>query len=231
VRKLVWLIPLAVGAAACSSSGGSAGGSLSAPQLLAKSKAALDQSSAVHFELTSKGVSGSGLELTGGSGDIVRNPSSIQGSFEVTTSGVQVSIKVAAVGSTFEAQLPFTSGYTKTDPAKFGLTNPADLLNTQNGLSSLLAEAQNPALGPQQRINGEVLDEVSFTVPGKSVPVIPDSAPSQPVQLTVGINPSNYQLRTVTLVGPFTSSTSNSTFTVTLTRYNEQVTVTLPPAS
>ena len=230
MRKVAWFIPLVVVAAACSS-GGSGGGSTTAPQLLSQAKSTLDSSSAVHFVLTSQNVSGSGLELTGGSGDIVRNPVSIQGSFEVMTSGVQVSIKIAAVGSTFEAQLPFTSGYTKTDPAKFGLTNPAQLLNTTNGLSSLLANAQNPTLGAQERVNGEVLDMVIFTVPGKSVPVIPDSAPTKPVQLTVGINPSNYQLRTVTLVGPFTSSTSNSTFTVTLTKYNEQVTVTLPPTS
>jgi lipoprotein LprG len=171
------------------------------------------------------------LELVSGIGDIVRTPVSIQGTFTLAEEGIQVSAKVAAVGNTFEAQLPFHSGYEKTNPASFGLTNPAQLLNSQSGLTSLLALAQNPHPGRQTRLNGEVLDTVDFTVPGRSVPVIPDEAPARPVDLAVGIDPSSYQLRTVTLTGPFTSVSANSTYVVTLTNYNEHVTVVLPPTT
>jgi len=48
---------------------------------------------------------------------------------------------------------------------------------------------------------------------------------------TAAINPSNHQLRQITLLGPLTSKSSNSTFSLTLTNYNEPVTITLPPAS
>lgn len=214
--------------AAC---GGSSSPKVSASQLLSRAKSTLDATSAVHFELRSTGVTGSSLALTGGSGDIVRNPVSIQGTFTLSEDGIQVSAKVASVGSTFEAQLPFTKGYEKTDPSKFGLTNPAELLNSQTGLTRLLVVAQDPKLGSSTRLNGELLDTVDFTVPGNSVPLIPDEAPTKPVELSVGINPSNDQLRTVTLTGPFTSATSNSTYVVTLTQYGENVTVTLPATS
>lgn len=227
-RLILCAVTAAAGLGAC---GSSSAPKLTAPQLLARAKSTLDAASAVKFQLSSVGVTGSSLELVGGSGDIVRNPVSIQGTFTLSEDGIQVSAKVVSVGSTFEAQLPFHTGYEKTSPASFGLTNPAQLLNAQTGLTSLLTLAEDPTLGASTRVNGELLDSVSFTVPGNSVPVIPDEAPSKPVSLTVGIDSSSYQLRTVTLTGAFTSATSTSTYTVTLTDYNEHVTITLPPAT
>ena len=66
--------------------------------------------------------------------------------------------------------------------------------------------AQNPRLGPAVRLSGELLDTVSYTVPGKVIPVLPDLAPDRPVSLTVSIDPQTYELRQVTLVGPFTTA-------------------------
>jgi hypothetical protein len=50
------------------------------------------------------------------------------------------------------------------------------------------------------------------------------------VTLTAAINPSNHQLRQVTLVGPFTSN-SDSTYVLTLTNYDEKVDIALPSES
>jgi lipoprotein LprG len=136
---------------------------------------------------------------------------------------------VVSVGDVFEAELPFTNHYEKTNPANFGLTNPAELLDPNKGLTNLLALAQNPKTGPTVRVGGELLDTVTYTVPGNDIPVLPDANPSKPVDLTVAVNPTNYQLRSVTLVGPLTSATSNSTFVLTLSNYDEHVTITLPP--
>jgi lipoprotein LprG len=172
----------------------------------------------------------SGTNLIGGQGDLAR-PSSLRGSFSVAVSGFTASVKAVSVGDVFEAELPFAPHYTRTDPSNFGLTNPAELLDRTKGLTSLLTLAQNPQLGPPKRIGGELLDTVSYTVPGTSIPVLPDENPSQPVQLTVAVNPSNYELRSVTLVGPLTSAKSDSTYVLTLSNYNEQVDITLPPTS
>ena len=226
VTAVVMALLTALLIAAC----GSSTSHLSAPQLLQKAQSTADAASSVHFVLTSKNVAMSGTNLIGGEGDLVR-PSSMKGSFSVAVSGFTANVKVIAVGDAFYAQLPFSAHYQKTNPSDYGLTNPAELLDPDKGLTHLLSEAQNPKLGPTVRVGGELLDTVNFTVPGSSIPVIPDESPSEPVQMTVAINPSNYELRIVTLVGPFTSSSSNSTYVVTLTNYNEHVAITLPSPS
>ncbi|MBV9659835.1 MAG: LppX_LprAFG lipoprotein, partial [Acidimicrobiales bacterium] len=153
------------------------------------------------------------------------------GSFEVALKGFVVDVKVAAIHGVFEAELPFSTGYTKTDPANFGLHNPAELFDPATGLTKLLTLADQPKLGATERIRGELLDTVTYQVPGTAIPVLPDADPSRPVTMTVAINPSSYQLRVVTLVGRFTSATTDSTYTLTLSNYDEHVTVTLPRTS
>jgi lipoprotein LprG len=92
-----------------------------------------------------------------------------------------------------------------------------------------LTHAQGATLAGQTRLSGELLDQVHATVPGSAIPVLPDQDRSRPATLVASINPDSHQLRQVVLTGPFTSKTSDSTYTVTLTNYGEQVTVTLPP--
>jgi hypothetical protein len=230
MRRRVALPAAVLIAASTLAACGSSSPKVSAPVLLQKARATLDAAPSVHFVLTSTNVGLSSTNLTGGEGDLTR-PSSLKGSFRVAIKGLTANVKVVSVGTVFEAELPFTTTFTKTNPANFGLTNPALLLDPDKGLTSLLNIGQNPSLGPTKRVGGELLDTVNYTVPGDAIPVLPDANPSQPVKLTVGVNPSNYQLRTVTLVGPLTSATSNSTFVVTLSNYGEHVDITLPPAS
>lgn len=220
-------VAVLVGAlAAC----GSSTSKVSAQTLLQRAKSKADASSSVHFHLTSSKVATSGTNLTAGDGDLER-PDAIQGSFTVLISGFGANVKVVSKSGVFEALLPFAKGYVKTNPSSFGLTDPAQLLDPSHGLTSLLAQAQNPKLTGQTRLSGELLDTVTFTVPGTTIPVLPDSNPSKPVTLVVAINPANYELRQITLTGPLTTAAYNSTFVVTLTKYNEQVNITLPSTS
>lgn len=210
--------------AAC---GGGAARSASPQVLLQKAKAVADRASAVHFELSSSNLPTSGTRLVGGEGDLQR-PASMRGSFEVATGGFTATVKVVSVGGVFEVELPFASHYEKTNPASFGLTDPAQLLSPTNGLTRLLALARDPRLGPRQRVAGELVDTVDFTVPGRDIPVLPDADPARPVDITAAIDPSNYQLRTVTLVGPLESATVETTYVLTLSGYDEHVHITLP---
>lgn len=201
---------------------------LTAADLLAKAHTAVDAASAVHFELTSKGIPKSGQNLTGGKGDLAR-PDELQGSFDVSFDGVPVTVKAIAVGGKFYAELPFTTSYRTVNPSQFGLGDPAGLLNPKTGVASLLTQVQKPQLGAQERINGELLDQVSGTVAGKAIaPFLPDARPSTPVSLDFAINPSSGQVRRVDATGPFASATTNSTYTLTLTGYGEKVTITAP---
>ncbi|MGI8491652.1 MAG: LppX_LprAFG lipoprotein, partial [Acidimicrobiales bacterium] len=182
---------------------------------------------ALHFAITSQGVGTTGTEITGGQGDLAR-PDQLKGSFRIIFNGLAVTINVAAGSGKFYIQPPFQTSYTLTDPSKYGLGNPADLIDPTKGVSGLLTNAQTATSAGQKRVGGEVLDEVRATVSGDKVPVLPDQSKSQPVVMMAGINPSTHQLRQVTLTGPFISATSDATYTVTLTRYGEPFHVTLP---
>jgi len=219
---------LSLGTSGCGSSPASTP-NINPQTLLQQAKAKADVSSSVHFVLTSSNVGSNGTIIAAGAGDLVR-PDELQGSFSVTISGFAANVKVVSKGAVFEALLPFAKHYVKTDPSKFGLTNPAQLMDPATGLTSLLANPQDPRATSRERIAGELLDTVTYSVPGTSIPVLPDANPSKPVTLIAAIDASTHELRQVTLVGPLTGA-SNSTFVLTLTNYNEQVNITLPPTS
>jgi len=195
--------------------------------LLSAARTTLDATPSVHFALTSQVPSRGAATILAGRGDLAR-PDSIQGSFTVSIAGFPAEVKVISSGGVFAAQLPFTSGYVKTEPSRFGLENPAQLMDPNSGITSLLAGATDPKLGPQVRIAGELLDTVTATVPGDKIPVLPDAAPQKPVAMVALINPSNDQLRQISLTGPFTSASDNGTYVLTLTAYGEHVDIALP---
>lgn len=198
-------------------------------QLLRDGKQSVDGASAVHFTLTSQGVTGTGTLITGGQGD-ARRPDSFAGSLSVVAGGFPVTVNVVSTGGVFYAQTPLSPGYDKTDPSAYGFGDPAQLLDPNHGLSSLLTACTGATNKDADLLNGEQLDEVGCSIPGTLVAKLLTSADaSQSVQATVGVDASTHQLRRVALVGPFFDKTHPSTFTVVLDKYGENVTIT-PPA-
>jgi outer membrane lipoprotein-sorting protein len=228
VHRGVAFVAVALAAVLASGCGGSSASPKVAPEtLLRQAKSTLDATSSVHFQLNSQGVSGGGTNLTGGEGDLAR-PDQLKGSFTVTVDGIGAPVSVVSKGGVFVAKLPFQTHYTRTSPASFGLSDPSTLLDPSGGLSDLLTAGTDAHYTGQERYHGELLEEITTTVPGSAVPVLPDAKPSQTVTLVAAINPSSYQTRLISLTGPFTNASSNSTYVVTLTGYNQPVTITLP---
>ncbi len=207
-------------------------GSAPAPdpnQLLRDGKTSIDAAATVHFTLTSQGVTGTGTLITGGQGDASR-PDSFAGTLSVVAGGFPVSVKIVSTGGVFYAQTPLSSTYDKTDPSAYGFGDPAQLLDPNHGLSSLLTSCTGATNQTADLLNGEQLDEVGCAIPGTLVARLLTSADSsQAVQATVGVDASTHQLRRVALVGPFFAKTHSSAFTVVLDKYGENVTIT-PPA-
>ncbi|MDQ2726384.1 MAG: LppX_LprAFG lipoprotein [Actinomycetota bacterium] len=222
-------VAMAVLVAVVSACGSSANlSSAQAKNLLDQGKAAIDNSQAFHFTLTTAGVpQGSGTTIVGGAGDLAR-PDKLVGSFTVSVGGLQAAVKAAAGGGKFYAQLPFQKTYTATDPASFGVANPAQLISPSGGLSSILSDTTQAVSGGQTRVNGELLDVVSGSVPGSDITVLPDKDPSRPVAVKALINPSNHQVRQVMLTGPIETTAASASFTVTLTGYGEHVPLAIP---
>lgn len=208
---------------------GSSAAALDPNQLLRDGKKSIDTAPTVHFTLTSQGVTGTGTLITGGQGDASR-PNSFAGTLSVVAAGFPVTVKIVSTGGVFYAQTPLSSSYDRTDPSAYGFGDPAQLLDPNHGLSSLLTSCTGATNKSADLLNGEQLDEVGCSIPGTLVAKLLTSADSsQPVQATVGVDAGTHQLRRVALVGPFFDRAHSSTFTVVLDKYGENVAIT-PPA-
>jgi lipoprotein LprG len=176
-------------------------------------------------------VTGSGAQLTGGNGDMKR-PDSMSGTLQVSIFGLALSVPVVSIGGVFSVKLPTGSGFTSANPSDYGFADPAKLIDPTTGLSSLLLKCQSPQVESDDRYNGEALHEIGCSLPGSAVAALLTSADaSKSVTATFGIDTSTSQLRRVVLTGPFISASSDTTYTLVLTNYGENVSVTPPPAS
>lgn len=198
---------------------------------LAEAKAALDAATSVHVVVTSEGVPPGVTGLRGGEGTAAR-PASFAGDLEVSVSGALVTVGVISVDGTVYAKTPFGPEYAPTDPAQFGLTDPADLLDPDTGVSSLLPAATDARFGAEARVDGEVVREVSAQIPGDVVETVLTSAdPSVPVDAVFRLAGDTGELRGAELTGPFFDADTNSTYTIVLDGYGEPVDITAPPTS
>jgi lipoprotein LprG len=219
-RHLVASLAAVIALAACS------GGSTPNPDtLLAQAKTTLDATPGLHFALSSTGAPDSGTVLAGGTGDVAR-PSSFKGTLQVRRSGLLLSVDVISVDGQVLLRLPLTSSYVAADPHKYGFSDPGKLLDTDTGISKLLADATSVRSAGRDRYHGEVLDEVAITLPGTAVQQVLTSAdPAKPVTGKLGINPKSHQLRRAVLSGPFLKRDVTTTFTIVLDQYGEHPTI------
>ena len=223
------LLVVGIVLAALAGCGSSSNVPLDPAQLLRDAKQSVDSAPALHFALTSQGVTGNGTLITGGQGDAHR-PNSFAGSLNVVVAGFPVTVNVVSTGGVFYAQTPLSPRYDKADPSAYGFGDPAQFLDPNHGLSSLLTSCSGAANKSADLLNGEQLDEVGCSIPGALVAALLTSADaSQAVQATVGVAAGSHQLRRVALVGPFFDKAHTSTFSVVLDKYGENVTIT-PPA-
>jgi hypothetical protein len=224
--SLLVVVPLVAGCTGSRSSGDSA------PDLLASAKKTLDSTKALHFVLSSTGVPATAASaLTGGEGDMKR-PSSFQGTLKVQLVGSRVDLKVVSMAGTVYAQLPFASSYSTIEPKSFGFGDPGALLDPKTGISQLLTAAQHPTLGAEKRVGGEVVRQVTADLPGQLVAdLLTSKDPSKPVHAVMSVATESGQLRRVALTGPFFAADQDGTYTLELSKFGADVTITPPPSS
>jgi lipoprotein LprG len=198
--------------------------------LLREAKSFVDSAKSVHFQLSSKNAVGAGPVITGGSGDLLR-PDNFSGTLSVTLAGFAVDIDVVSARGKLFVKLPTDSAFTPASAADYGFADPANLIDQQHGVSSLLLMCASTSSGGDDDFNGERLHEVGCTLPGHAVAaLLTDADPAQGVAATFGITTDN-QLRKVVLNGPFYSKTKSSTFTLVLDEYGENVAISPPPSA
>jgi lipoprotein LprG len=185
---------------------------------LAAAKTTLDDTSGVHIRLAAdslpKGVNG----LLSADGVGTHDPA-FEGTIKVAASGITADAAVVAVGGVVQAKLPFTTKFVPIDPADYGAPDPADLMNAEGGLSSLLTAAEGVEEGEQVRDGDAVLTKYTATVPGEAVAsVIPSAAADADFDASFTIDDSD-RLDEVVLTGPFYPDADEVTYTVDFVEY------------
>lgn len=217
-------------AGALAGCGGGGGGTPDPKQALTQAKKHLDDTSGVHFTLTSDNLPKGVTTLSKADGTLTRAPA-FKGTITVPIGGFgDASIAVVAVGGAVYAKIPLTTGYQKINPADYGVPDPATLLDPDTGISSLLSATDHVKKGGSVRggkDNRSVLTEYSGTVPGKAVAaVIPGSAGT--FEATYTIDDAGLLSKAV-LTGHFHGDTvPPNTYTVSIDDYGTDEKITPP---
>jgi hypothetical protein len=234
VRSLLWLAcamtcligvaPLAV--TACG--GPAKPASLSAT--LARALRLLDEAPSVHlaYLVTGKAPT-TGTEVTSGEGDLKR-PGTFKGAFQVSESGLPVSIGLSVSRGAVYLKLPF-GRYQRVNLSKYGFPDPVALFSPKTGLTAVFRRTSRLVYDGTVAKEGMTLWSISGYVPGSPLSKVLELGRLRlPVRVDYGIDPTSGRLVTVTMTGPFYRAGQGNQVVITLSRYREAVAAKVPAA-
>ena len=220
------LLALAV-LAGCSDEGG--GRENAAPEdVLAAAKTTLDETSGVSVSLATSDLPDGVTGILAAEGVGTHAPA-FEGTLTVPLAGNEFEVPVIAVDDTVYAQIPLTPGWSDVDPTEYGAPDPADLMSTEAGFSSLLTATEGVEEGESVRggeNNEEVLTEYTGTVPGGTVAnVIPSAEGDFDATYTIS---DEGELREAVLTGVFYPGTPSMTYTIGFSGYGSEPEISAP---
>ena len=198
-------------------------------EVMEQAKKHFDDASSVHIALSTESVPTSGDGVLGATGDVTHDPA-FEGDVKVLFRGFPAELPVTAVDGKVYAKLPFSARIAVIDPADYGVPDPADFADTENGLSSLLTELEDLKKGKETRSGDQILTTYSGTLPGAAVKkIIPSADPAKSYETEVGVDEEGFAT-TVKVTGAFFSGSEDVTYDVKFTDYDKGVKITAPPA-
>ncbi|MEP9365415.1 LppX_LprAFG lipoprotein [Nocardioides sp. CN2-186] len=227
-RLAAAVLATALSLTACGGSDSGGGASGTPEEVLAQAKTTLDETSGVDLTLTTDDLPDgvTGVEKAEGVGT---HAPAFDGTITVTLSGQAFEVPVIAVDGKVYAQIPLTPGWQDIDPSDYGAPDPAQLMSTDHGFSSLLPATTDLEKGESVRggeDNKEVLTEYTGTVGSDTVKnVIPTA--SGDFQATYTITDDG-ELRSAELTGVFYPDSESMTYTVTFEDYGTDKDITAP---
>lgn len=215
-------------ASACSDDPAPAADDGAPEEVLAAAKDTLDETSGVSLSLSTDDLpSGvTGIKAAEGVGT---SAPAFDGTLTVVLAGSDFEVPVIAVDDTVYAQIPLTPGWSDVDPADYGAPDPARLMSTDAGFSSLLTATEDVEEGESVRggeNNAEVLTEYTGSVPGEVVAnVIPSADGDFDATYTIS---AEGELRQAVLTGVFYPGTQEMTYTIGFDDYGTEPEITAP---
>lgn len=196
-------------------------------EVLASAQEQLDETTGVHITVSSDGLPEEVSGLVGAEGTLTSDPA-FDGTVKLRYSGITADIPVISVDGVVYAQLPFTTGYDRIDPAEYGAPDPAQLLTAGAGISQWLASAIDVDQGDPVRDGHEVLTPYSGSLPGTVVAdVIPGADDGATFEVTFTITEDGL-LHEAEVSGPFYEGEQDVSYLVGLEDYGTQQTIQAP---
>jgi lipoprotein LprG len=197
-------------------------------EVLAQAKQTLDETSGVRIRLDADEVP-DGVAAIAGADGVGTHAPAFEGTLTAVLSGNEFEVPIIAVDDTVYAQIPLTPGWSDVDPGAYGAPDPAQLMSTDAGLSSLLTATEEVEKGDSVRggaNNDEVLTEYTGSVPGDVVSrVIPSASGDFDAVYTVT---ADGELRSAELTGVFYPDTEPMTYTLDFEDYGTEQDITAP---
>ncbi len=216
----VLLVPVIAGC-----KGGDGGSSdVSPADRLAAAKAGFDKAEYVGFTLSTSELPSDIDGLLSAKGTGTHAPA-FTGEVKVQTA-IDITAPVVAVDGKVYAKLPF-SPYSEIDPAQYGAPDPADLMDTDAGISALFPQTKNPTVGDSKRDGQTVLTQIEGTLPGEAVKKVFPSSGTDDFQVTYTLTDDD-MVDSVTITGPFYDGSPNVTYAINLDLNADPVDITAP---
>lgn len=226
-RRLLVAGTLTAGLTLSACTGGAAEDDRSPDEVLADAKATLDETSGVRIELATEKLPAKVDGILSATGIGTHDPA-FEGDLKVFTGGITADVPVVAAQGKVFAKLPFTTEFVEVDPAAYAAPDPAGLMETDGGLSSLLTAADDVEEGEQVRSGEDVLAGYTGTVPGEAVAsIIPSASAGSDFDAEFTVDEED-RLREAVLTGPFYPEAGDVTYTITFDQYDTSADITVP---
>ena len=236
----VSLAVLTLTVTACSGDEGAAGndkadtdddGKASPEEVMAFAKKLLDETSGVEISLATDDDPDRDAFLKNAEGTIVADPPAFEGTADGRYMGFDASdISIVSVDGDFYVDLPLR-GFQQLDPADLCAPDPAELLDPDTGVSSVLTAAEDLEQGESERggpDNSEVLTVYTGTVPGEAITNVLPCAPGDSFDAKLTVNEEGY-LRAAEVTGQFFKGEEQEiTYTIDVDEYDVEKDIAKP---
>ena len=223
-RLLLASAALVLAVSGCSD--GSADSDLSPEERLEEAKSGFDDAEFVEFQLGTEELP-DGLDegLLTAEGTGTHDPA-FTGEVKVKTGLGDITAPLVAVDGNVYAELPFT-GWSELDPDEYGAPDPAGLMDTDAGISSLFTATEDASEGDSERDGDKVLTRIEGTLPADAVKGVFPSSGDSDFDVTYLLADDNV-VDSVTIDGPFYDGYDPVSYRIDLDLAGDEVAIEAP---
>ncbi len=198
----------------------------SAASLLSKASAAFNADTALHFTITASNIQPGVFAIAKADGDFVRPDSMKVTADDNILAGITQQIHVIFINGTVYADLSGTGVYSQTTL----IPDVSKLFDPQVGIGAIITQIQSPSAPSSDTVNGVSVWKVSGNISNSVVAsFFGGASQTTPISVTLWIGQKDSQIYQVSLKGIIVSGDTNaSERVITLSQFNEHVTITAP---